>query len=231
MIYVTHDQVEAMTLGDRIVVLHEGAIQQVDTPGALYERPRNTFVASFIGTPPMNLIEGRVSDGRFEAEGFVGWQTGGWPVSTGAPNGQQIVLGVRPEDLQPAPGWADSATSIAARVELVELLGGEALVHVRAGNSELTARIPSPVPTTGSDIRLVVPPDKVHLFAADSGARLKRDESGQSRSPVARSSAPRPVKWMARLKASLDSISHARGEAIRPHGTMGRRTAAARTRG
>ena len=155
MIYVTHDQVEAMTLGDRIVVLAPGRVQQIDTPTALYERPRNTFVASFIGTPPMNLVEGRLSEGRFEAEGF-GLATRGWPAGTGATNGQRVVLGVRPEDLQPTPAPADSATSIAARVELVELLGGEALVHVRAGNTELTARIPSPVPTTGTEIRLTV---------------------------------------------------------------------------
>ena len=79
MIYVTHDQVEAMTLGDRIVVMNRAQVQQVDTPAALYQRPRNTFVASFIGTPPMNLIEGRLSEGRFEAEGF-GLATRGWPV-------------------------------------------------------------------------------------------------------------------------------------------------------
>jgi len=176
MIYVTHDQVEAMTLGDRIVVLHQGAMQQVDTPAALYERPRNTFVASFIGTPPMNLVEGRLSEGRFEAAGF-GLATRGWPVSTGAPNGRRVVLGVRPEDLQRSQTPPDSAASIAARVELVELLGGEALVHVRAGNTELTARMPSPVPTTDSEIRLAVPPDKVHLFDADSGARLEGDAS------------------------------------------------------
>ncbi len=177
MIYVTHDQVEAMTLGDRIVVMHKGAMQQIDTPVALYERPRNTFVASFIGTPPMNLVEGRLSEGRFEAAGF-GLATSGWPVSAGAPNGQRVVLGVRPEDLQPRSASADSATSIAVRVELVEVLGGEALVHVRAGNTDLTARMPSPAPTTGTEIRLAVPADKVHLFDADSGARIERNALG-----------------------------------------------------
>ncbi len=131
MIYVTHDQVEAMTLGDRIVVLHQGAMQQVDTPAALYERPRNTFVASFIGTPPMNLIEGRLSERRFEADGFAGWQTGGWPAGTGAPQGRGSFLESVRRTCSQRPPPADSATSIAARVELVELLGGEALVHVR----------------------------------------------------------------------------------------------------
>lgn len=104
--------------------------------------------------------------------------TRGWPGSSGAPNGQGVVLGIRPEDLQPAPASADSGTTIGARVELVELLGGEGLVHVRAGNTELTARMPSPVPATGIEIRLAVPPHKVHLFDADTGARVEGDASG-----------------------------------------------------
>jgi multiple sugar transport system ATP-binding protein len=173
MIYVTHDQVEAMTLGDRIVVLHQGAMQQVDTPAALYERPRNTFVAGFIGTPPMNLIEGRLQDGRFETAGFA-LSTSGWPASGRGTGGRAVVLGMRPEDLQATPG-TDPAASFAARVELVELLGAEALVHVRAGQSEMTARMPSPVPATGSEIRLSVPPNRVHLFDAATGARIERD--------------------------------------------------------
>jgi multiple sugar transport system ATP-binding protein len=171
MIYVTHDQVEAMTLGDRIVVLHQGAMQQVDTPAALYERPRNTFVASFIGTPPMNLIEGRLHGGWFESAGFK-LATSGWPVRGSGADGRAVVLGVRPEDLQAATN-ADPATTIGARVELVELLGGEALVHVRAGEKDLTARMPSPVPTTGSEIRLSVLPERVHLFDAGTGARIE----------------------------------------------------------
>jgi multiple sugar transport system ATP-binding protein len=176
MIYVTHDQVEAMTLGDRIVVLHQGAMQQVDTPASLYERPRNTFVASFIGAPPMNLVEGRLHGARFEAAGF-NLVMNGWPPTDGGADGRSVVLGVRPEDLLAATTAADPASTIGARVELVELLGGEALVHVRAGASEMTARMPSPVPATGSEIRLAVSTDKLHLFDRDTGARIERDPS------------------------------------------------------
>ncbi len=137
----------------------------------------------------MNLVEGRLSEGRFEAEGF-GLATRGWPASTGARNGQRVVFGVRPEDLQPTPAPADSATSIAARVELVELLGGEALVHVRAGNTELTARIPSPVPTTGTEIRLTVPPDKVHLFTRIPAPGSSATRQASHAPPLSRAAVP-----------------------------------------
>ncbi|MGH7508254.1 MAG: ABC transporter ATP-binding protein [Gemmatimonadales bacterium] len=173
MIYVTHDQVEAMTLGDRIVVLHHGAMQQVDTPAALYNRPRNAFVASFIGTPPMNLIEGemigggqprfRASGGDFELELDARW--------AGALRGvaRAVILGIRPEDLQAlAPGQGHSAGVISARVELVELLGGEALVHVSSGGIDLTARLPAPIPPIGGALELLAPPERVHLFDGES---------------------------------------------------------------
>jgi len=174
MIYVTHDQVEAMTLGDRIVVLHQGEMQQADTPTALYQRPRNTFVAGFIGTPPMNLIEGdlmgegfrfRSSSGGFELE---------LSSSAGAlrRTGRRVILGVRPEDLQLVlPGQdVDSRSVISARVEMVELLGGEAIVHLSSGGDELTARLPAPLPATGGELRLT--PTRVHLFEGDTGDRL-----------------------------------------------------------
>jgi multiple sugar transport system ATP-binding protein len=179
MIYVTHDQVEAMTLGDRIVVMNRGEVQQVDTPTALYQRPRNTFVASFIGTPPMNLIEGeisgggsprfRASEGRFE----LGLErTAARALSGGAR--RKVVLGVRPEDLAIAePGRShDAAGVVPARVELVELLGGEALVHLDSGGVDLTARVPAPLSVSGRELTLIVPPDRVHLFDGETRERL-----------------------------------------------------------
>ncbi len=173
MIYVTHDQVEAMTLGDRIVVLHRGTSQQVDTPTALYERPGNTFVAGFIGAPPMNLIDGRVRAGRFEAPGFALDLGGHWREKRPGLDGRSVVLGIRPEDMRPVEGVADPASVILARVELVELLGGEALVHMRVNGNELTARIPSPQPVAGEEVRLLVRPDRVHLFDAATGDRIE----------------------------------------------------------
>jgi multiple sugar transport system ATP-binding protein len=179
MIYVTHDQVEAMTLGDRIVVMNRGEMQQVDTPTALYQRPRNTFVASFIGTPPMNLIEGEVVGGdipRFRASGSeieLRLDTGSARTRVPA-GGRRIVLGVRPEDLRVAdPDMAANPGSvIPAQVELVELLGGEALVHLSSGNVELTARLPAPFSANAGNIGLIVPPDRVHLFDGETGERL-----------------------------------------------------------
>jgi multiple sugar transport system ATP-binding protein len=178
MIYVTHDQVEAMTLGDRIAVLHQGEMQQVDTPTALYDRPRNTFVASFIGTPPMNLVDGTATGGnppRFRTpSGDLDVELkAALATLLGGSAGRKVVLGIRPEDFQVAPaGEPDSELLITGRVELVELLGGEALVHLTSGGIELTARLQTPLPNTGATVRLVLPPDRVHLFDKETGDRL-----------------------------------------------------------
>ncbi len=179
MIYVTHDQVEAMTLGDRIVVLSRGEVQQVDTPTALYERPRNTFVASFIGTPPMNLFEGEILDRgrlRFQAAGgaFALGLAAEWEPTLRGRAPLPVILGIRPEDLRVAPaGGENPETVLPVRVELVEPLGGEALVHASAGEAELTARLQTPpLPIAGQELRLGVPPGGVHLFDAGTKERL-----------------------------------------------------------
>lgn len=128
MLYVTHDQVEAMTMGHRVAVMHDGELQQADAPAELYANPANTFVASFVGTPPMNLIEGSIMAAD---DGFVGFQSSSmWlPLSDHRPPsltpGAAAVLGIRPEHLR-----LTSNGPIAGRVELVEVLGGESLVHV-----------------------------------------------------------------------------------------------------
>ena len=136
-LYVTHDQTEAMTMGDRVAVLRDGALQQLAVPQELYERPANLFVASFIGSPPMNLYEGAVSG---PADGLVlslGPQRLALPAELGqsrpglvAGEGRKVVIGIRPEDLTVAGGAsADRETTLAAHVELVEALGNESLVH------------------------------------------------------------------------------------------------------
>ena len=177
MIYVTHDQVEAMTLGDRIAVLHRGRLQQVDTPAALYGRPTNTFVAGFIGTPPMNLVEGEVvgpGTPEFRAGQDFSVSLGhGWSTPLGGPAGG-MTLGIRPEDILRAEPGSGHAGALRSRVELVELLGGEALVHVDVGGVELTARLPAPVPRAGSEIGLLIPVERVHLFDRTTGARIER---------------------------------------------------------
>jgi multiple sugar transport system ATP-binding protein len=174
MIYVTHDQVEAMTLGDRIVVLDKGRIQQIAPPMELYDRPRNTFVASFIGSPPMNLVPGEiVREGAltFKARsvGFTIDPGAPWRDTLGNRAGKGTVLGVRPEDVR----LASAGQGVPATVELAEPLGNELLLHVIAGDQRMTARLPagSP-PVAGSQVHLEVKADKLHFFDEETGLRL-----------------------------------------------------------
>jgi multiple sugar transport system ATP-binding protein len=168
MIYVTHDQVEAMTLGNRIVVLDKGRVQQVAPPLELYERPRNMFVASFIGSPAMNLVPGelvRESNVTFHARSnaFSVQLEGKWPTVM---SGYAVVLGIRPEHVH----LAQAGQGISGRVELAEPLGNELLLHVSIGEHQLTARLPagSP-PASGSTVYLEVDRKKVHLFDQATG--------------------------------------------------------------
>ncbi len=161
-IYVTHDQVEAMTMGDRIVVMERGAVQQVDAPRVIYERPANRFVATFMGSPPMNLIDGRVDGGVFHAP----HDTLSFPLAR--LGDRPVTIGVRPEHLRPSPNG-----TIRARVELVEPLGPEALLHVRFADGALTARVsPDAAPSIGSEVTLGIDLDQVHTFDPATGARI-----------------------------------------------------------
>jgi multiple sugar transport system ATP-binding protein len=145
MIYVTHDQAEAMTLGDRIVVMYDGQVQQVDAPLAVYDAPRNTFVAGFIGSPPMNLIQGEITrDGglAFRAAGAgISVPLGPrWAETLGRRAGGGVILGVRPEQVRPAP---DERSGAPFHVDLVEPLGQELLIYASSGGQELVARLPA----------------------------------------------------------------------------------------
>ncbi len=173
-IYVTHDQVEAMTLGDRIVVLANGAIQQVGKPIDLYRNPVNRFVAGFIGTPPMNFIDGRIDaqNRSFVADGVR------IPVATHSDPGP-AVLGVRPEDLQ-LVGAEDGAT-LAGRAVLVERLGGTSHVHIEVGRHRIMVATSAEVLPTVGDLVNVRVGDRIHLFNA-LGARL--DESPDRGTPM-----------------------------------------------
>jgi multiple sugar transport system ATP-binding protein len=172
MIYVTHDQVEAMTLGQRIVVLDRGVIQQIDEPMRIYERPVNLFVAGFLGNPAMNLLRGRLrqeSGAILEGEGA---QLRVAALQEQA--GQEIVAGVRPEDLHIVAGPA-GAGSLEANVELVESVGSEAFVHATSGGWKLIARSsPYNLPSLGARITLQPAPDRIHFFDAQSGKRLEQ---------------------------------------------------------
>ncbi len=176
-IYVTHDQVEAMTLGDRIVVLADGRIQQIGRPIDLYRAPINRFVAGFIGTPPMNFVDGRLREegGRvlFSAEGIsIGLPREKTAAAKGA---ETLTLGIRPEDLRLNPSGAPSAgdgapgEAFTGRVVLVERLGGTSHVHfdVLGGNRMMASVLNDRLPEVGETISVRVPPERVHLFAAD----------------------------------------------------------------
>ena len=161
MIYVTHDQLEAMTLSDRIVVMNHGVMQQVGTPEEIYSRPANRFVAEFIGTPSMNMIEGEI-----RAEGGRPHFTGpglsiALPMAPSA--GGRATLGVRPEDI--ALVAADAPGAIPARVTVSELAGAERYHFVSLGESPIIVRTPATtVLHPGETIALGLAPDRLHLF-------------------------------------------------------------------
>jgi ABC-type sugar transport system ATPase subunit len=169
-IYVTHDQVEAMTMATRIAIMTEGRLQQVGPPQAVYERPHNLFVARFIGSPPMNTIPGTfVVD---SGEAFVDIGVGRFPLS--AVGGEavvdrtKVIVGVRPEHLQVGPG------PVEAKVLAVEWLGHERHIVCDVAGEKVTIREPSGAEARieGSEVRLTADPTQVHLFSPDTTERL-----------------------------------------------------------
>jgi ABC-type sugar transport system ATPase subunit len=168
-VYVTHDQVEAMTLGDRIVVLAEGHIQQIGRPIEVYRGPANRFVAGFIGTPRMNFVEGRV---QREGDRLVFMSDSArvlLPRGSLTPT-EKTTLGVRPEDLLIDLNGSEGDT-LSGRVVLVERLGGTTHVHFDAGPHRLMAVVSNDSPPdVGEEIRVRIRADRVHLFGADGRA-------------------------------------------------------------
>jgi ABC-type sugar transport system ATPase subunit len=167
MLYVTHDQVEAMTLGDRVAVLHQGRLQQVAAPRELYARPANAFVAGFIGSPPMNLVPASlVQGGRGQPALDVAGSLLPLPAALAdaarEAGGADLVAGFRPEALRLAP--AGSAAVLDARVEHVEYLGHEVLAHLALGPHRIVARLPEATLAAGDPVRLTLNPEDLHLF-------------------------------------------------------------------
>lgn len=171
MIYVTHDQIEAMTLGQRIVVLKDGRIQQVDTPMALYERPANLFVATFLGSPAMNVIHGRLcrADGLLlETDTGAQLRLDGASIAD-AWLDREVVVGIRPEHLLPV---AAGAAALSPWVETVEPVGSEVFVNLRLGSTALVARLPpDEIPCEGAPLSLALRTDRLHFFDPVSGQR------------------------------------------------------------
>jgi len=174
MIYVTHDQVEAMTMGDRIVVMRDGLIQQVDEPTSLYDNPTNMFVAGFIGTPPMNFFNGVLvrnggnyafREGTFDLPLPPAWNDRIAPFVD-----KEVVFGARPENIgSPTAEAAPDAPKIRASVEVVEPMGAETYLYLNTGKHTFIARVdPHRQCEVGQDIDVAIVLDKAHLFDPES---------------------------------------------------------------
>ncbi|MCJ8335361.1 MAG: ABC transporter ATP-binding protein [Epibacterium sp.] len=160
-IYVTHDQIEAMTLADRVVIMKQGVVQQVGSPIEIYDRPANAFVASFIGNPAMNLMDGEVKDGTFTAQNVE-------VTGLSAPDGP-LTLGFRAEDATVVA----SDAQINAPIYTMELLGDATMVSVRIGDALVSVKTDKSYRAAiGETVSIRVSPDHCHLFDADSGARI-----------------------------------------------------------
>jgi multiple sugar transport system ATP-binding protein len=170
MIYVTHDQIEAMTMADRIVVMKDGIIQQVDTPLNVYDRPANLFVAGFIGTPPMNCFRGALikQDGNiyFKEAAMQIKLPDEWKASVEPFIDKKVVFGVRPEDIgSPEAESRPNAPKIKAKVEVVEPMGPETYLYLSTGEQAFISRVDAHRKTAvGDDIELSVLMSKAHLF-------------------------------------------------------------------
>jgi sn-glycerol 3-phosphate transport system ATP-binding protein len=162
-LFVTHDQVEAMTLAQRMIVMNAGRIEQIGTPEQVYGKPATTFVAGFIGSPPMNLLPGQADGSRF----VLGGQTLALPGA--APRAGSLTLGVRPEHAQLSPNGAWPL-----KVDMLEMLGAERLVYGRLGDAPFTLRIEATLvpPRHGETVALHVPPEHVHWFDSGTGQRV-----------------------------------------------------------
>ena len=173
-LYVTHDQVEAMTMGDRVAVMKGGVLQQCDAPRVLYDAPANAFVASFIGSPAMNMFTATVHDGGVRIGATTLEVAGGAP----APPGATVTVGLRPESLELA------ATGLAGVVNLVEELGAEAFVYVeladvpdgvvKMGTNVIVRVPPHAAPAKGTPVHLTASPGSMLFFDVASGERIDR---------------------------------------------------------
>ena len=170
-VYVTHDQVEALTMSDRLGLLNRGNVEQIGTPSEVYHRPANTFVATFIGSPAMNLLEGTyLREGDLSTLDVAGTRISlpGHPDLT---NGSTVTVGIRPEHLVPVAQAAEGCFKLA--VGLSETTGAQTLVHGTAGDQDLAAMLSGDFsPPPGSELTIKPQADAMHLFDAKSGTRL-----------------------------------------------------------
>ncbi|WP_420406168.1 ABC transporter ATP-binding protein [Nisaea sp.] len=175
-VFVTHDQVEAMTMADRLVVMNAGLVEQVGRPVDVYNRPATRFVASFIGSPAMNFVKGRLEK---HTEGYAVRLKDGTRIETGAVagerDGEKVSLGLRPEHLRPVTDG--TAGRLSGRIALIEELGASRLVHLETPNGRMVSNVAveeSGDWRIGDEIGLVVAPKHTHLFDRETGRRLDR---------------------------------------------------------
>jgi multiple sugar transport system ATP-binding protein len=181
ILYVTHDQVEAMTMASRIAIMDRGVIQQVATPDEVYSRPRNLFVAGFIGAPPMNILTARLSvaggsvRARHEATG-VTLELSGYPFSRRPQDQEEVLLGLRPEHFAPGPvNGSDAAASFSLPVRYAEKTGGDCTVFLDAGSGLLAVRLlaaQTAIPAIGAVLEVHFPRDRFSVFDARSQQRI-----------------------------------------------------------
>ncbi len=180
IVYVTHDQVEAMTLADRIVIMRDGHVEQVGTPDQVFNAPANTFVAGFIGSPPMNLVEGAVEkDGANAAARIVGNVAVPMPedVAARVRDGQKVIVGFRPDSFAPKGHSLhpeERSLELKLPVVLAEPLGTETIVFTELGGQEILAKMLDPKPlSVGEALTFTLDLERLHVFDAESGASIR----------------------------------------------------------
>jgi len=211
-VYVTHDQVEAMTMGDRIAVMNSGRLQQVDAPETLYDNPANRFVAGFIGSPRMNFVPGRLATSEGESSvTFLGITTplGAGSLLTAEAESGEVTVGIRPEDLMWGPAASpDSTVRLSAEVDVVEPMGHEAYVTAVCAGETVTSRFP---PRSGvrtrERVELAFNPARLHLFDAQSGITILQR-------PVAAGAETLRSVGEARTNASAGGRSEHQGQSV-----------------
>ena len=166
VVYVTHDQAEAMTMSDRVAIFDKGVVQQVGTPLELYDKPANAFVAGFLGSPPMNFLEGEIVDGQVRGSGYA-FALPAWAGSMA--RGAAVILGLRPEDIS----LRDGAGPVAASISLVEPMGSSTIVYTRIGENLVAIETGKDTNLgAGSAVSLDIDPNRLHLFDAVTGRSL-----------------------------------------------------------
>jgi len=172
-VYVTHDQVEAMTMGDRIAVMRDGILQQVGPPPELYTQPVNKFVAAFIGSPAMNFAMVHADDGMLKMGSANLDLSGARAKAASERKGKKLEIGFRPEDLEIANGTGGTGVRFPAKVEVVEYLGNQELLHADAEGNDIVALVPSDKKVkVGDNVEFTIPTEKLHLFDPETEESL-----------------------------------------------------------